>query len=72
MSERKVVTFPVVIEGNNGEVRLMFTKVDGVWFCKLEDEFMDDLQAAVAGKMPTERVRWVDIPNLGGNNEFGF
>ena len=62
--ERKIVSFPIEI----GEVRLMFTKVDGVWTCRLADEFMQDLQDAVEGKMPTERVKWVDVPDLGLDN----
>lgn len=58
---QKVVSFPISI----GTVRLMFTKVDDDWVCKLQDDFMRDLEDAINGKMPQERVRWVDVPNFG-------
>lgn len=63
---QKIVAFPITI----GEVRLMFTKDGDDWVCKLQDEFMKDLETALSGKMPQERVKWVDVPNLGGKNEF--
>ena len=59
--EQKIVAFPISL----GTVRLMFTKVDGEWCCHLADDFMQDLEDAIEGKMPRERVRWVDVPNLG-------
>jgi hypothetical protein len=58
----------VVVPFNGGEARLAFTKVDGIWVCTMPDETMTDLQAFLSGKEFTERVRWVDIPNLGGDD----
>jgi hypothetical protein len=62
--ERKVIAFPISI----GTVRLTFTKDDdGDWACHLPDDFIRDLEDAVAGRVPKERVRWIDIPNFGNN-----
>lgn len=58
---KKIVSFPIQI----GEVRLQFTKVKDAWICKLDNEFMQDLETALSGKMPNERVKWVDIPDIG-------
>jgi hypothetical protein len=64
MADKKIVSFPITI----GEVRLMFTKVGDDWVCKLADEFMQDLEDAVSGKMPKERVKWVELPDVGLSN----
>lgn len=58
---QKIVSFPISI----GTVRLMFTKVDDEWQCHLDDDFMQDLETALNGKMPQERVKWVDVPKFG-------
>lgn len=58
---QKIVSFPIKL----GTVRLMFTQVDGEWQCHLTDEFMRDLEAALEGKIPQERVKWVDVPKFG-------
>lgn len=63
--EQKIVAFPISL----GTVRLMFTKVDGEWQCHLPDDFMRDLEDAIEGRIPRERVKWVDIPNFGADNE---
>lgn len=62
--EQKIVSFPISL----GTVRLMFTKVDNVWTCNLADEFMHDLESALDGKIPQERVKWVDMPNFGADS----
>ena len=62
--DQKIVSFPISL----GTVRLMFTRVDGEWQCHLTDEFMSDLETALNGKVPQERVRWVDVPMLGSDD----
>lgn len=61
---QKIVSFPISL----GTVKLMFTKVDGEWQCHLTDDFMRDLETALEGKVPQERVRWVDLPDFGETN----
>ena len=56
--EQKIVSFPISL----GTVRLMFTKVDNVWTCNIADDFMHDLESALDGKIPQERVKWVELP----------
>ena len=63
--DQKILTFQIPL----GSVKLMFTKADGVWQCHIADEFMIDLQKALNGIVPTEHVQWVDIPNLGNDND---
>jgi hypothetical protein len=62
----------VVVPFNGGEARLPFTKVDGLWVCSMPDETMTDLQVYLSGEPFKERVRWVDIPNLGDNDGSGL
>jgi hypothetical protein len=67
-AQTKYLTFPV----NLGKVRLSFTKVNDQWMCALTDEFMADLENVLADKMPdsfnSNKVRWVDIPDLGASS----
>jgi len=65
---QKIVSFPISL----GTVKLMFTKVGREWQCHLTDEFMLDLESALDGKVPEERVRWVDIPDIGAGNGSDF
>jgi hypothetical protein len=62
--EQKIISFKTTV----GEVRLMFTLVDDEWCCHLEPDFMSDLEAVLSGRVPQERVKWVDVPNLGIGN----
>jgi len=64
----KIIAFKTDI----GEIRLMFTLVDDEWCCHLDPEFMTDLEAVLSGRVPQERVKWVDVPNLGMDNGTSF
>jgi len=63
--ETKILTFPIKL----GKVKLSFTKINNEWVCYLNDEFMADLENALDNKIPDRlnpnKVRWVDIPDLG-------
>lgn len=69
MSESKTAKFPITLGELKAEIRLTFHKVNGVWTCKLTDEFMSDLETCLNGEYPKERVKWVDVPNFGADNE---
>lgn len=66
--ERKIVAFAF----NGAEARLAFTKVNDVWVCQLSDDLMLDLQTFLSGEFPKERVKWVELPNLGEDHESRF